>query len=213
MPRPAELLIVTDAEMKAQKRPVIFWFLIFFASLGAMGLIIDQSDIQDPVIANVMMLIPMAFMIKAGLNAAGNARLQGDRGTPQSNYLKRMLVVSLLYLGSLFAATMLIDDGDAITPLSIAIAIVPGLAVVGYFWAMGRYIIELKDEFVRMLMVRQALIATGLALSAASVWGFLESFEQAPHLDAYWWPILWFFGIGVGAIANKMQFGTTGDCM
>lgn len=204
---------MTDTQAQAHNRPVIFWFLLFAAALGAMGLIVNQSNIDDPLIANAMMVVPVIFLVKAGLNAAHNARLKGDRGTPQANYLKRMLLVSLLYLGSLFAATMLIDDGDPITPLSIAIAIVPGVAVVGYFWAMGRFIVELKDEFVRMLMVRQALIATGLALSAASVWGFLESFEQAPHLDAYWWPILWFFGIAVGGIANKLRYGTTGDCM
>ncbi|WP_260482844.1 hypothetical protein [Sphingomicrobium flavum] len=205
--------MMTETQTQPQRRPVIFWFLLFFASLGAMGLILDQSDISDPLIANAMMLVPMIFLVKAGLNAMHNAGRQGERGSPQRNYLMRMLVVSLAYVGSLFAATSLINDGDPITPLSVAIAIVPGLAVVGYFWAMGRYIVELKDEFVRMLMVRQSLIATGLAFSAASVWGFLESFEQAPHLDAYWWPILWFFGIGVGAIVNKIQYGTTGeDC-
>ena len=203
---------MSDTATDTQKRPVIIWFVLFFVGLGAMALLLDYSDIKDPVIANAMMLVPMAFIIKAGLNAARNAQQHGERGTPQANYLKRMLAVSLLYLGSLFAATMLIDEGDPITPLSIAIAIVPGLAVAGYFWAIARLIIELKDEFLRMLQVRMALVATGIALSAASIWGFLESFEQVPHIDAFWWPIAWFFGLGIGAVVNKLTYGTIGEC-
>lgn len=204
---------MTETQAQPQRRPIIIWFALFFVALAAMGLVLDQSDIKDPLIANAMMIAPMIFIVKAGLNAMHNAGQQGERGSAQRNYLMRMLIVSLAYVGSLAAASLLIDDGDPVTILSVAIAIVPGLAVVGYFWAMGRYIVELKDEFVRMLMVRQALIATGLAFSAASVWGFLESFEQAPHLDAYWWPIVWFFGIGIGGLVNKLQYGTTGDCM
>ena len=64
-----------------------------------------------------------------------------------------------------------------------------------------------------MLVVRQALIATAIALSLASTWGFLESFELVGHVHAYWWPIAWFFGLGVGAIANKIQHGAAGESM
>lgn len=204
--------LIMSETAATQKRPVIIWFVLFFAALIAMAGTLDYLDIDDPVLANAMMLIPMVFLVKAGLNAAHNAQRHGNRGTPQANYLKRMLVVSLLYLGSLFAATTMIDEGDPITPLSIAIAIVPGLAVAGYFWAIARLIIEMKDEFLKMLQVRQALIATGISLSAASIWGFLESFEQVPHIDAYWWPITWFFGLGVGALVNKLTYGTIGEC-
>lgn len=203
---------MSEAVTKRESRPVIIWFILFFVALGAMAVLVDTLEIDDPVIANAMMLVPVAFMVKAGLNAARNAQQSGTRGTPQAAYLRRMVAVSLLYLASLFGATMLIEDGDPITPLSVIIAIVPGIAVAGYFWAIARLIIELKDEFLRMLQVRMALIATGFALSLASIWGFLESFGQVPHIDAYWWPIAWFFGIGIGAIVNKMTYGTIGEC-
>ena len=38
----------------------------------------------------------------------------------------------------------------------------PGLAICGVFWAIGRLIVDEKDEFIRMLIVRQTLIATGV---------------------------------------------------
>lgn len=203
--------MTATTEPGPKKRPVGLWFVIFFAAMGCCLFAIDYFDIDDPIVANSVVLIPMIFLTKAGLNAMANAGRHGERGSAARNYLTRMLVVSLTYVGSLATASVLIEDGDPITFLSVLVALVPGIAVAGYFWAIGKYLAEQQDEFLRMLMVRQSLIATGLAFSAASIWGFLESFGQVPHLDAYWWPILWFFGIGIGAIANKIQFGTVGE--
>lgn len=200
-----------SAKDEAQKRPVIIWFVIFLAFLGAMILAVDYWDIGNPLIANGLIVLSMIFLAKAGLNSMANAGRNGAPGAPARTYLMRMLVVSFAYVGSLFAASSLIEDGDPVTVLSVLIAIVPGLAVAGYFWAIGRYVREQQDEFLRMLMVRQSLIATGLTFSAASIWGFLESFGQVGHLDAYWWPILWFFGIGIGALVNRIEHGTWGE--
>lgn len=194
------------------KKPVIIWFVIFAVYLVGVIAALDMFDIKSKLIANLAVLTSMAFLAKAGLNAMANAGKQGLPGGAMRSYLQRMLVVSIAYVGAVFAASSLIEEGDPVTFVSVLIALVPGVAVVGYFYAMGRYVTEQQDEFLKMLMVRQSLIATGLAFSAASIWGFLESFGQVPHLDAYWWPILWFFGLGIGAIANRVQFGTTGEC-
>ncbi|XUU61512.1 hypothetical protein ACRAQ6_04375 [Erythrobacter sp. HA6-11] len=201
-----------SAQSSIKRKPVLPWFGAFFAVLFGMIAVLSASDIDDPLIANGLILVSMIFLIKAGMNAVHNAGKQGAQGSPTRNYLIRMLVVSVAYVGSLFAASSLIEEGDPITILSLAIAVVPGLAVVGYFWAIGSFIVELKDEFIRMLNVRQSLIATAISMSAASIWGFLENFGQVPHVDAYWWPIVWFFGLGIGALANKIQFGTAGEC-
>ena len=98
------------------------------------------------------------------------------------------------------------------TALTIVLAVLPGLAIMGIFWSIARLMVEEQDEFIRMLIVRQSLIATGLALSVASVWGFLEAYGVAPHIDSYWVAVLWFFGLGVGAVANKVQYGAVGEC-
>ena len=62
-----------------------------------------------------------------------------------------------------------------------------------------------------MLMVRQTLWASGFALSLATVWGFLESFDLVGHWDGYWVAVAWFFGLGIGALANKLTVGETGS--
>ena len=91
-------------------------------------------------------------------------------------------------------------------------AIAPALPIIGIFGAMGRYLIEEQDEYVRMLMVRQTLWASGFALSVATIWGFLESFELAGHIDAYYLAVVWFLGLGIGGCINKLTLGAPVRC-
>ena len=58
--------------------------------------------------------------------------------------------------------------------------------------------------FLLGLSLRQLLVATGLMLTAATIWGFLEGFDLAPHLVGYGWPIIWFGGLGLGACVNAL---------
>ena len=134
------------------------------------------------------------------------------RSEAQRRYIKRMLVVTGVYLATVAAASFTIDENGPVTALTVLLAVLPGLAVIGFFWVIGRLIVEERDEFIRMLIVRQSLIATAVALSSASVWGFLEAYGVAPHIDAYWVVILWFFGLGVGGLVNKVQYGAAGEC-
>jgi hypothetical protein len=199
-------------ESTAKKR-VWPWFVVFLLGMVAIGITVDLLDIKSKALASGLMIVPMILLIPMVRNAIANARQEGASGDPVRRYLIRMIVVSFAYVGSLFMASQLIESGAAITPLAVLLALIPGIAVSGYFWAIGRLILEQKDEFQRMLIVRQALIATAIALSLASIWGFLESFDLVQHLDAYWWPIVWFFGLGVGAIFNKAQLGSAGETM
>lgn len=91
------------------------------------------------------------------------------------------------------------------------LALIPGLAVVGAFAAIGMLIVEQRDEFIRLLLVRQTLIATGMALSISTVWGFLENFGLVPHADAYWIAVVWFIGFGLGGAINRVTHGASGD--
>ena len=72
------------------------------------------------------------------------------------------------------------------------------------FWAIGRLLVEEQDEYIRMLLVRQTLVATGFTLSLVTIWGFLENFRLVPHVDAFYVAVLWFVGLGVNSVANAM---------
>ena len=134
------------------------------------------------------------------------------RSPAQRRYMQRLAAAMGIYLVSLFAAEYLISRDLVGGPLVWVLAVIPGLAIVGAFYAVAMLIIEHEDEFIRMLVVRQILVATGFALSIATVWGFLENFELVPHVPAYWVAILWFGGFGLGGFVNKRTMGAWGEC-
>ncbi len=120
-------------------------------------------------------------------------------------YNRTVLVLCIAYVALLFAAQIAMKRYNLAGPLAYAVAILPALPIIGVFAAIGRYLVEERDEYIRLLTVRQTLIASGLALSVATAWGFLESFDLVGHFDAYWIAVIWFVGQGVGAVVNRLS--------
>ncbi len=134
------------------------------------------------------------------------------RSPAWKRYNLRVIWLSLAYaiflLGATYAFRFSLIGGS----LAYVAAILPALPIIGIFGAIGRYLIEEKDEYQRMLLVRQTLWASGFALSVASIWGFLEAFDLAGHFDAYWIAVVWFFGLGIGSLMNKWTLGAPIEC-
>ena len=129
---------------------------------------------------------------------------------PSKRYVMRMLFFALLFAGGIFAAKSLIVGQGVSGAAAYAIALIPGLAAVGMIGATGQLITETKDEFLRMLAVRQQLIATGFAISIACVWGTLETFGLVPHVEAFYILVLWSAGVLIGSISNLLTHGAGG---
>jgi hypothetical protein len=123
----------------------------------------------------------------------------------RKRYNKHVLILSAVYGVTLTLVLSAFARHVISGPLAYLVGILPALPIIGIFLAVGRYLVNERDEYLRMLMVRQSLIASGFMLSVASAWGFLESVDLVPHVDAYYAAILWFLGLGVGAIVNKVQ--------
>ncbi len=122
----------------------------------------------------------------------------------QRRYSRSVLLLSAAYAVILFGTVGFFHHHPGIAdPRAYAIAALPALPIVGVIAAIGRYMIEEADEYLRMLRVRQALVATGITLGLATVWGFVEDAGLAPHVPAYHVAVLWFAGFGVGACVNK----------
>ena len=128
-----------------------------------------------------------------------------DPKLARKRYNRDVLLLMALYALILFAAAWLFKHHRPQGLLAYVLGIAPALPVIGVFALVGRYFSEEPDAYLRMLMVRQALIATGFALSVATAWGFLESFDLVPHVDAYAGAILWFFGLGLGGCWNRIR--------
>src|SRR5215217_4312677 len=132
------------------------------------------------------------------------------RTSAWKRYNWRLLWLSLVYAILLIGAVYAFKHHWVGGAAAYAVAILPALPIIGIFGAMGRYLVEEQDEYIRSLMVRQILWASACALSISTIWAFLQSFDLVGHADSYLITMVWFFGLGVGGIANKISQGEAG---
>lgn len=195
--------------MSEHKRQALAWAIAFVVAMFGTPFLLSMIA-MPPGWKQFLMLVPMLLLIPM-LRASYRAQ-PGGMGAPTRRYMIRLFTSMGIYMVSLFTAVYLLKhhlvEGWAMWPL----ALLPGLSILGAFYAVGMLIIEQKDEYIRMLLVRQTLVASALAMAAATVWGFLENFGLVGHIDAFYWAIVWFFGLGVGAIFNRMTVGSWGGC-
>jgi fluoride ion exporter CrcB/FEX len=123
----------------------------------------------------------------------------------QRRYTRRAIGLSLAYAALLMGSIWVFRHARPQGPLAYALAVLPALPLVGIFVAMGRYLVEESDEYLRSVEIRKSLIATGFMLTVTTIWGFLQSFELVPHVDFYWAAILWFGGLGLGGCARLLS--------
>jgi hypothetical protein len=126
-------------------------------------------------------------------------------------YLIRLAVLMTIYFIALFVAVRLFKSGGVSGPLAWPLAIAPALPIIGVFWAVMRLLVEEPDEFIRLLHVRQSLVATGFCLTVMTIWEFLQNFELVPPGNGgFGAAFFWFVGLGFGAVYNKITLGTSG---
>ena len=126
-------------------------------------------------------------------------------------YVIRLAILMTIYLITLFAAVSLFKAKLVSGPAAYALAILPALPIIGVFWAVMRLLVEEPDEYVKMLLVRQTLVATGFCLTVMTVWEFLQTFDLVPQgSNGFGAAFFWFMGLGVGALYNRLTLGDSG---
>jgi hypothetical protein len=148
---------------------------------------------------------PLAALAWMAERAIARRRASDCRSVATRAFLRRFIPLMIAYVLLLFGANWLRDSLHPSGPFAILLAILPALPLVGVIWVMGRLLVEETDEYLRSLHVRQFLIATGFMLVTVCVWGFLESFDQVPHIPMNWAFIIWCAGLGVGTTVNEMR--------
>ena len=132
------------------------------------------------------------------------------RNPAYRRYNRRMAAAAVVYLGAIFAAVRVLPKDAPPNAGSIAIALVPGLAVLAMLWAFARLLLELEDEYLRLLEVRKALFALALTLAISSVWGLLEMLTSVPHLPVFWVFPIWAFSLFPAMLWNRLTMGAGG---
>ncbi len=115
-----------------------------------------------------------------------------------SNPVQRRFVVEMWCVAGLCILFALIAAfgfryGHLSGPLAYPVAILPALPIIWALVSTGTYLNNETDEFQRNLLVQSLLGGIGVTLAATTVWGYLEGFVHASHLDPIWvYPIFWF---------------------
>jgi len=86
------------------------------------------------------------------------------------------------------------------------------MVVLGWIWNMGRLLVTMEDEYLRMLEVRKMLWATAITLSICGGWGLVELFATVPRLPVFFVFPIWCLGLAVGQLINRLTLGDGGTC-
>jgi hypothetical protein len=128
-----------------------------------------------------------------------------DHDSAERAYVRRVLPTMAVYVALIVAVPFLIawlhPTGSALW----LIALLPAVPLSMVFLFYGRFFVELTDEYIRLLEIKKALIATGIVMMAATAWGFLESYAGAPHVPLFAVPLAWFPCQGIGAAIVGMS--------
>lgn len=136
--------------------------------------------------------------------------MMGMKSPARRRYVWRLAAAMSGYLVTLFAAQILIDKRHLAGPLAYVLAVLPGLCVAGVFWALAQLLVEEKDEYLRTLLVRQILVASGITMVTASIYSFLEMYRLVEPAHGFYIVWLFFLALGIGGIVNKLTYGDGG---
>ena len=115
-----------------------------------------------------------------------------SRGTPAG---RRYIVRTMAFMSGYVAVNVLAIFGafDEIIgkPVAWALALAVAAPVAGQIWATLALMHE-SDEFVRGVVAKQFIVASGVAMALFSAWGFAESYANAPHAPGWMiYPLFW----------------------
>jgi hypothetical protein len=125
------------------------------------------------------------------------------RNAAERRYQQRTIAASLAYALTLLGEEASIRHLILTDAVKFALALLPALSIIAVFLALGAYLIEEEDEYLRARTIKQILWGTGLALSALTFWGFPEDAGLLPHLPGYFAAVFWFAGFGIAHLLLK----------
>jgi hypothetical protein len=187
-----------------------FWGISIFASFAIIAALRITGAIGGTT-GFILMCIAMVQIIPLTRASLAKEKRTGRLSPAVARYTRRFLLASFGYMLGLGIAVTIADRVDLGQAESIAIAMLPVVPVLAMIWTMGRYLVEEDDEFLRHRATMASLVGLGAVLVAGTFWGFLESFDVLPHVDAWWVFPVWAIGMGAGQCWMAMKDRAGGD--
>jgi len=101
------------------------------------------------------------------------------------NYLRRFGLAMTIYVVVVMGSLRLVDAYHPKGPLLWLLGVAPAIPIMGVIAAMGLYLMEETDEFLRTVLVQSLLWGIGITMGLGTAWGFLENVEAVPHFPLY----------------------------
>ncbi len=180
-----------------------FWGALFVVAMFG-GAILSATALEGPA-AMLVMILPMALLFPFVKAAERKQAASGCASTAAVRYNRRMLLASFGYVLGLGIAMTIWTRFDVSQPLTVLLALLPTLPTFGMIWAMGRYLVEESDEYLRYRTVLAALMSLGMVLAIGIFYGFLETFGVVPHVWAWWVLPVWAAGLGLAQCIMKAR--------
>jgi hypothetical protein len=180
-------------------RGPVFWAALFGGSMFAMAAFVVSGGIEEPV-SFMLMIAPMIVLVPFMKSVERRGAATGCVNSVIMRYNRRMLFSSFGYVLGLGIAISIWNGLEVNRAGAFALALLPTLPTFGMIWAMGRYIIEEKDEYLLHRTIMASIISLGFVLAVGIFWGFLETFEVAPHVWAWWVLPVWAIGLGIAQL-------------
>jgi hypothetical protein len=119
---------------------------------------------------------------------------------PMPHYMKRytwrVLVFMTAYVVILIGGKTYAQGADPSQLVRIALAVVTALPICAVFWAIFQMLIEVDDEYQRLLFAKQILLGTAWALVIVTVWEFLAVYDVLTS-GPQWTGVIWFITFGL----------------
>lgn len=171
-------------------------FLIATFGTGALKMagILTGATSSVLFLASFLLIIPMVRAQKRAMMESG------CHSTAMVRYSRRFMVASLSYVGLFFASMWIAHVTQPVLIIRIILAMVAAMPVIFMIRAMALLLKEEDDEYLRGRHIEQSLIATGILLTIATLYGFLNAFDVAPRVDAWVAFPIWAVGLGLGRL-------------
>ena len=126
--------------------------------------------------------------------------------TPASKrYQRRFLVTMSIYLVVLFAAILVVKHTRPHGWQLYTISVVPAVPLLAMLGALGVYLTEETDEYIRLITMRSLLVGTAVLLAMLVVDEVLRSISGAGALPPFTSWVTFFMAFGVAQAVQRMR--------
>lgn len=174
-----------------------FWTVACFTAMGVMVADANLGLLEQPW-RGLLKVLVLVFAAGTLVSNYRQSEAEGPLSPAYETLGMRVMATTVLCIAVFSVGAAIYQRVPLGTPALWLLGLSAALPVLALIWAMGRYLAEEADEYLRHLAIMSALIGLAAVLVLASVWGFLESLGLVAHFPSWYAIPLFCLANGVG---------------